>query len=444
MSKNFELLHKISNEKDLFETLEGWEATDEALVNAEPDAEFNEKARARTLQQSSLPDVFQAVNDSLGPLDNVTLDLNDEPETAQKPIKGPPSILASGTSLAAGNRVHGESQSATLGTRFPLSRNPITRLNSDLDIPRAWIKPGIGPELNEGMEVELEPETLPSNPISKLQLTPERTADSIDAKTQEPSPAKEEKTHYEPPDEQTFRNFGVDDAKPVGESRAKKDRTRTRSAYRDPRREAIAREEELKLVQRIFLAEESSPRMVLFSGFERDTGCAAICVRSGEILASQGEGSVCLVDMGFRVPSLHEYCGVPNDRGMAEAIADSTPIQEFAKQLSAANLSVITGGQGAPQMNFAKVADRLRARMEELRKTFRFVVVHSGSLWLNADAMLISRWTDGVVLILEANSTRRDAARRIKESLAAANARVLGVVLNNRTYPIPETLYSRL
>lgn len=431
MSKNFELLHKISNEKDLFETLDGWEATDEALVSAEPDSQFDEKVRARTLQQSSLPDVFQAVNDSLGSLDNVTLDLNDEAETAQKPIKELP-----------GNKVYGEGQSATLGTRFPLSRNPITRLNSDLDIPRAWVKPGIGPELNMGMEVELEPETLPSNPIPKLQPTPERTADSIEAKVQEPSPAKEKKAHYVPPHGQTFRNFGVDDAKPVGESRAKK--SRTRNAYRDPRREAIAREEELKLVQRIFLAEESSPRMVLFSGFERDTGCAAICIRSGEILASQGEGSVCLVDIGFRVPSLHEYCGVPNDRGMAEAIADSAPIQEFAKQLSPDNLWVIPGGQGAPQMNFAKVADRLRARMEELRKTFRFVVVHSGSLWLNADAMLISRWTDGVVLILEANSTRRDTARRIKESLAAANARVLGVVLNNRTYPIPETLYSRL
>jgi Mrp family chromosome partitioning ATPase len=148
--------------------------------------------------------------------------------------------------------------------------------------------------------------------------------------------------------------------------------------------------------------------------------------------------------MGFRVPSLHEYCGVKNDRGLAEAIAESNPIQEFGQQLSSANLWLIPGGHGAPQLNFAKAADRLRARMEELRRAFRYVVVHSGSLWLNADAMLLSKWTDGVVLILEAHSTRRDTARRIKESLAAANARVLGVVLNNRTYPIPETLYSRL
>lgn len=433
MSKNFELLHKISNEKGLFQTLDGWEATDEASVNAEPDSEFDGKAGPRTLRQSPLPDVFQVVNDSFVPLDLVTQDLSHEPEPGKTPIKEEP-----------GNKAHGQSQITTLETRFPLSRNPVTRLNSDLDIPRAWVKPEIVSERNEEVELELEPETLPGIGIPGSAPTPVRAASSSssDAEVQEQSPAKEEKTHHEPPHLQPFRSFGAGDGKSVGESRAKK--RRTRSAYRDPRREAIAREEELKLVQRIFLAEEGSPRVVLFSGFEGDTGCASICIRAGEILVSQGEGSVCLVDMGFRVPTLHEYYGVPNDRGLAEAITDSSPIQEFAKQLSPGDLWVIPGGHGASEMNLAKVADRLRARMEELRKTFRFVVVHSGSLWLNADAMLISKWTDGVVLILEANSTRRDAARRIKESLAAANARVLGVVLNNRTYPIPETLYSRL
>ena len=95
-------------------------------------------------------------------------------------------------------------------------------------------------------------------------------------------------------------------------------------------------------------------------------------------------------------------------------------------------------------MNFAKVADRLRARVEELRGVYRYVILHSGPLWLNANAMLLTKWTDGVVLVLEANSTRRDTARRIKEGLAVANAKMLGVVLNNRTYPIPESLYSRL
>lgn len=430
MSKNFELLQNISNEKDLIQALDRWEDTDEVSVNAGPGTESAGKTRAGTQRQSALPDVFQAIDNSLGPFDLVPPELSRGVETAQEQAREP-----------LEEKAQAETQSTTYD-RFPISRNPVTPLNSVLDIPQAWVKPEILPRPNDEVELQLDPETPPSVAVPDAPPTSERVTGPSDAEVLGPSPAKEEKAHHQPPHREPLRNFGVDEGKSTGESRARK--SQTQNAYRDPAREAIAREEELKLVQRIFLAEENAPRMVLFSGFEREAGCASICIRAGEMLASQGDGSVCLVDLGFRVPLLHEYYGVPNDRGLAEAIADSNPIQEFAQQLSPANLWVMPSGRGAPQLNFAKVADRLRARMEELRKAFRYVIVHSGSLWLNADAMLISKWTDGVVLILEAHSTRRDTARRFKESLAVANARVLGVVLNNRTYPIPETLYSRL
>lgn len=431
MSKNFELLHNISNEKDLFQTLDGWEGTDDAAADAEQGAEFDERTHGRTQRQSSLPDVFQAVDDTLGPFDLVTPDFSRKAEPVQKPIDNP-----------LEKRAQAEAQSRDPEGWLPISRNFTTRLISDPDIPQAWTQPEIGPRANDEVELELEPEARSISSIPEVQQVSERVDSSSDTRIQKSSPAKEEKTDYEAQRSRPFRNVAVDADRSAGGGRRR--RGRSESAYKDPKREAIAREEELKLVQRIFLAQENSPQMVLFSGFERDTGCASICIRSGEILAAQSEGSVCLVDMGLRVPSLHEYCGVQNDRGLAEAVSESAPIRDFAHQLSPANLWMIPSGHGAPQLNFAKVADQLRARMEELRGAFSYVVIHSGSLWLNADAMLMSKWTDGVVLILEAHSTRRDTARRIKESLAVANARVLGVVLNNRTYPIPETLYSRL
>lgn len=430
MSKNFELLQNISNEKHLFQTLDDWEGIDETSLNAEREAELEAQPRASTQQLSRLPDVFRVVDDTLGSLDLVTPDLSREATPVRSPINEPLTENA-----------HTETQSTNLEGSFPISRNPVTRLNSDLDIPQAWVKAELRPGRNNEAELELEP-ALPSCAIPELQQIPDRAASPGDTKVQESSPAKEEKLHHEPPRAPALRNIRVDEGKSIGNSRER--RNRTRSAYKDPKREAIAQEEELKLVQRIFLADENSTQMALFSGFERNTGCASICIHAAEILAAQTEGSVCLVDVGFRAPSLHEYCAAQNERGLAEALAESIPIQEFAQQLSPANLWVIPAGQGAAQLNFPKVADRLRTRMEELRKAFRYVVIHSGSLWRDADAMLIGKWTDGVVLILEAHSTRRDTVRRIKESLAVANARVLGVVLNNRTYPIPETLYSRL
>jgi Mrp family chromosome partitioning ATPase len=57
--------------------------------------------------------------------------------------------------------------------------------------------------------------------------------------------------------------------------------------------------------------------------------------------------------------------------------------------------------------------------------------------------MALGKLADGFVLVLEANSTRREAAMRVTESLSQAQIRVLGAVLNKRTFPIPESLYRR-
>jgi len=57
---------------------------------------------------------------------------------------------------------------------------------------------------------------------------------------------------------------------------------------------------------------------------------------------------------------------------------------------------------------------------------------------------LIGQLSDGVILGLEAHRTRRIAARITKERLQAANVRLLGVVLNQRTFPIPEGIYRKL
>jgi Mrp family chromosome partitioning ATPase len=89
-------------------------------------------------------------------------------------------------------------------------------------------------------------------------------------------------------------------------------------------------------------------------------------------------------------------------------------------------------------------SDRFKLRFEELRKEFDYVLIDAPSLTRYADATALGRLTDGLVLVLEANSTRKEAALRVMENLRAAQIPVLGAVLNKRTFPIPESLYQRL
>jgi len=51
---------------------------------------------------------------------------------------------------------------------------------------------------------------------------------------------------------------------------------------------------------------------------------------------------------------------------------------------------------------------------------------------------------DGAVLVLKAGHTRRPVARLAIAELEAAGVKILGTVLNQRDYPIPEAIYKRI
>ena len=75
---------------------------------------------------------------------------------------------------------------------------------------------------------------------------------------------------------------------------------------------------------------------------------------------------------------------------------------------------------------------------------FDYLVVDTAAASEHRDAAVVSALVDGVVIILSANATRREVARRTVANLNEAGARVLGAVLADRTFPIPEAIYRKL
>ena len=59
-------------------------------------------------------------------------------------------------------------------------------------------------------------------------------------------------------------------------------------------------------------------------------------------------------------------------------------------------------------------------------------------------APVFARKSHGAVLVLTANRTRRQSALRAKAILLNWNVNLLGAVLVNRTFPVPESIYRRL
>jgi Mrp family chromosome partitioning ATPase len=205
-----------------------------------------------------------------------------------------------------------------------------------------------------------------------------------------------------------------------------------------------AGEEVLRLVQRLFLLQaQEPPHVVVFAGIDHGSGCSRICMRAAETLAKNIPGSVCLVEANLRSPALPAMLGTTNHHGLTDALLHEGPIRSFAKPVRGDNLWLLSSGALAVDSANLLNSERLKTRLAELRKEFDFVLIDAPPLTRYSDAIPIAQLAEGLVLVLEANSTRREAALEVTNALRSAQIQVLGAVLNKRTFPIPESLYHR-
>jgi Mrp family chromosome partitioning ATPase len=212
-----------------------------------------------------------------------------------------------------------------------------------------------------------------------------------------------------------------------------------------PDAHVLSREKLMKLVQTVFFRPgKESRRVVVFAGATAGTGCSSICVGAAEALAAQVEEPVCIVDSNLRLPSLHLCLGVDNREGLSEALLNGGPIRKYLQKLPTPNLWFLTSGRNSSPMMGVTSSSRLASRIVELRQEFRYTLMDSPPVNVYSDAVPLVQASDGVILVVAANSTRRDAACKAKACFENAGASLLGVVLNNRTYPIPQVIYERL
>ena len=210
--------------------------------------------------------------------------------------------------------------------------------------------------------------------------------------------------------------------------------------------EQAAREVTLGLVQRIFLQpSQPPPHMVVFAAIDHGDGCSQIAAWAAESLAASArKASVCLVDANFRSPALPMILGTTNYYGLTDALSEQCGIRYFVKRVCNETVWLLSSGPVAAASPNLLSTERMRERCTELRREFDFVIIDAPPLARYADAIPLAKLSDGVVLVLAAESTRREAARMAVLNLRAERIQVLGAVLNKRTYPIPEKLYHRL
>jgi Mrp family chromosome partitioning ATPase len=185
------------------------------------------------------------------------------------------------------------------------------------------------------------------------------------------------------------------------------------------------------------------PKVLVLAAAQRGDGCSWLTARAAEILADKIEGEVCAVDTNFASPALHVLLGVENKNGFSDAILENGPVSSFAANVHR-NLWCLSCGSRTAGSERLIQSERFGARIAEMRSRFDCVLIDTPALNISAQAASAARCSDGVVIVVRAENTRRELVRSVARDLQSSNLRLLGAVLNDRVYPVPESVYSRI
>jgi capsular exopolysaccharide synthesis family protein len=145
---------------------------------------------------------------------------------------------------------------------------------------------------------------------------------------------------------------------------------------------------------------------------------------------AQAGARVLLIDTDMRRPRIHQTFGLKVDRGISTAIAGNGDLKDIIQHSEVPNLDLLPCGPIPPNPAELLHTERFREILAQCRSKYDKVILDSPPITPVTDPAIIGGLVDGVVLVLRAGHTTREAAAYARRHLTDAGARILGLIVN--------------
>ena len=174
---------------------------------------------------------------------------------------------------------------------------------------------------------------------------------------------------------------------------------------------------------------DNPPKIIVLTSPGPGEGKSTTCANLGVVLAQAGK-DVLILDCDFRKPVMHKFFGLRNLRGVVDVVVEAHSLQEVLQE-PVQKLKVVTVGPIPPNPTEILGSQRFSQFLAAVRQRFDYVLVDVPPVELVSDPAILAAQGDGVLLVVDAQSTRKRSVQKAMRGLEAVGANVLGTVMNN-------------
>lgn len=179
---------------------------------------------------------------------------------------------------------------------------------------------------------------------------------------------------------------------------------------------------------------------LLITGAESGCGKSYVATNIARTLAAEGR-RVAAVDADLRRPTLHQAFSVPLSPGLSDILIEEIPsrapelavsvvVQVPGAGAADGELHVLPAGRHAEAAVERLSSETMSAVASEFRARNDATVFDSPPALIVVDPVVLARYADGVLFVIDSRRTRRREARRAVETLRAMGAPLLGFAFN--------------
>ncbi|HET6350509.1 MAG TPA: polysaccharide biosynthesis tyrosine autokinase [Coriobacteriia bacterium] len=146
-------------------------------------------------------------------------------------------------------------------------------------------------------------------------------------------------------------------------------------------------------------------------------------------LATAGK-RVVLVACDFRRPAVENFFGVSNSVGLSDVLRGRINLKDALQRANdAGDLLVLAAGKMPPNPAELLGSERMHQVLQQLNEWSDWVIVDSPPVLAVSDPASVARWSDGVLMVVRAGVSTREAGAKAAEQLTRSGARIVGVAV---------------
>lgn len=153
---------------------------------------------------------------------------------------------------------------------------------------------------------------------------------------------------------------------------------------------------------------------------------------------------VLLVDADMRKGKIAKYLGIKPKVGLSEVLKGQANAKDALFHMDLENLAFIDSGTVPEYPSELLASEEFKRFLNQMQAEFDHIIIDTPPIISVTDSGIVGAQVDGVILVVQAGRTQRGIVKRAEELLFQAHSKILGHVLTNIEYHLPEYIYRYL